>query len=458
MLDYLKKSPRKSSNLQMLYQFRDTLQANLLSVPADVTSMSPTLAALRKKMQEVLDAPDFTWAAAYQAEKILAHIRPKESLEIEITKQISALAKVDQPAAALFTKELEKLTDAAASADLTSPQDDTDTTAGKAAAEAAAAAPAPAPKKPKNKEEPEKEDPSETPPAQAPPKKETDPKTASAGKSNSQAQIGERTSTLALRHLLERVLNDVHWKYSQRYFNRLIVDRFSIFVFITGALLALLFFGTLFATGVIEKDSPMFMDWSFAGFFLAVVAGLLGASFSVLNRDRAQLEGSSIEETLLQTGLPNVYLRIGIGGISAAILYFFFNAGLLDGLLFPNLEALGFATLSEVSPPKVDVAEAFKVIAAMEVDSNSPLKSLVADAGNSNVSPQLIETVTKAISETQPNQPNPLGTLVPNADLSKLLVWSFIAGFFQQFVPNALNRAKDATDKPGADKPDAGGA
>jgi hypothetical protein len=267
------------------------------------------------------------------------------------------------------------------------------------------------------------------------------------------ARYAENANTLALRHLLERVLNDVHWKYSQRYFNRRIVDRFSIFVFVTGFLLALLFFGTLIGIGLIERDSPMFMDWSFAGFFLAVVAGLLGASFSVLTRDRAQIEGSSIEETLLQTGLPSVYLRIGIGGISAAILYFFFNAGLLDGALLPNLEALGFAALSDASPIEVDVAEAFKEIAKMEVGSDSGLANLINDAKNTELSPKLVETVSHAISHTLPEQPNPLGTLVPNADLSKLLVWSFVAGFFQQFVPNALNRVKDGAEKSDTNSP-----
>ncbi len=388
MFSYFTNSPRKNSNLQMLYQFRDTLQANLLSVPADEAEISPTMAALRKKTQQVLDAATFTWAAAYQAEKMLAHIRPKESLTIEITKQISALAKLDPKAADLFSQELKALTGQTA----------THEDAQSDSAVPAAIAPNP-----------------ETPPEQSAPKpteKDTHPQTdqnipakskppqagattaGAADEITGQHSPEESPNTLALRHLLERVLNDVHWKYSQRYYTRLIVDRYSMFVFFTGAFLALLFFGTLLVIGYLDKDTPDFLNWSFSGFFLVVVAGLLGASFSVLNRDRSVIEGKSIEETMLQTGFSNVFLRIGIGGISAAILYFFFNAGLLNGTLLPNLEAIGFAPLSST------------------------------------------DTNTK-----------PLGILVPNANLSKLLVWSFIAGFFQQFVPNALDRVKQEQEK-----------
>jgi hypothetical protein len=153
MFEYFNKSPRKTSNLQMLCQFRDTMQANLLSVPQDAIAQSPTMEALFKKTQQVLDAKDFTWAAAYQAEKMLAHIRPKESLKIEITKQISALEKVDPTAAALFTKELEDLAEPAASEDQAAPLAQDQDAAGADTAPAPASPPAPADQKPENDDE-----------------------------------------------------------------------------------------------------------------------------------------------------------------------------------------------------------------------------------------------------------------------------------------------------------------
>ncbi|WP_122074886.1 hypothetical protein [Pseudophaeobacter sp. EL27] len=389
MFSYFTNSPRKNSNLQMLYQFRDTLQANLLSVPADDAVISPTMAALRNKTQQILDAATFTWAAAYQAEKMLAHIRPKESLTIEITKQISALAKLDLKAADLFSEELKALTGQARPKK--GAQSDPAVPPAKASTpETQPEQPAP---KPNEKEAPPKN--KQTIPAKSKPLQADAATAGAAVETPSQNDSEESPDILALRHLLERVLNDVHWKYSQRYYIRLIVDRYSMFVFFTGAFLALLFFGTLLLIGYMDKGTPDVLNWSFSGFFLVVVAGLLGASFSVLNRDRSVIEGKSIEETMLQTGFANVFLRIGIGGISAAILYFFFNAGLLTGTLLPNLETIGFTPLSNT------------------------------------------DTNTK-----------PLGILVPNADLSKLLVWSFIAGFFQQFVPNALDRVKQGQEKP----------
>lgn len=449
MIDYFRNSPRKNSNLQMLYQFRDTLQANLLSVPADDAAMPQTMATLRKKNQEVLDAKPFTWAAAYQAEKMLAHIRPKESLEIEIKKQISALEKVDPTAAALFTKEFKAL-EAGAATDTQSPPSPP---AAESNSEQPKAQDEVAPQSPAAGTKPAEEASASPVPPNSPPAKAQGPVGVGgqAPKSPpSQAMPYDPPNTLALRHLLERVLNDVHWKYSQRYFNRRIIDRYSLFVFLSGSVLAVLFFGTLLGIGILNAMVPETLNWSFSGYFLAVVAGLLGASFSVFNRDRSLIQGNSIEETMLQTGLANVYLRIGIGGISAAILYFFFNAGLLNGTLLPNLEALGFTPLSPSGVTKAEIADAFKTIAAMDATQNSALKDLIASAKDSQASPELVETLTKAIQDAQPvqqgNSTRPMGIMVPNAELCKLLVWSFVAGFFEQFVPNALKRVEQSAE------------
>ncbi len=449
MIDYFKNSPRKNSNLQMLYQFRDTLQANLLSVPADDPAMPQTMASLREKTQEVLDAKPFTWAAAYQAEKMLAHIRPKESLAIEIKKQISALEKVDPAAAALFNQEFKTLETGAtteAQAPPSPPATEPNTAQPEGQDEATPPSPAAATK-------PAQEASASPEPPQSPPAK-TKGTPGVGGETPksppSQAKPYETPNILAMRHLLERVLNDVHWKYSQRYFNRRIIDRYSLFVFLSGSVLAVLFFGTLLGIGIVNTTAPEILNWSFSGYFLAVVAGLLGASFSVFNRDRSLIQGHSIEETMLQTGLANVYLRIGIGGISAAILYFFFNAGLLNGTLLPNLEALGFTPLNPSGVTKAEIADAFKTIAAMDAAQNSALKDLIATAKDSQATPKLVETLTQAIRDAQPvhqgNNTSPMGIMVPNAELCKLLVWSFVAGFFEQFVPNALKRVEQSAE------------
>lgn len=125
-----------------------------------------------------------------------------------------------------------------------------------------------------------------------------------------------------------------------------------------------------------------------AGLWLALFTGLLGASFSMIAMAQRRLKNISLEELQLQSKWEFLLLRLGFGSGAAVILYFGFQAGLVSGALFPDLTQIG-------------------------VLENAP-KSGVA-----------------------------WGTWVPNASLAALMVWSFVAGFSENFVPNFLRKVDD---------------
>lgn len=148
----------------------------------------------------------------------------------------------------------------------------------------------------------------------------------------------------------------------------------------------------------VHFDSWPLVQSSFSGFTLTLCAGIMGASFSTLTGQGAIVATTDITEVRTATGYQMIFLRLGVGVGAAAVLYFFFEAGLLEGQLFPRLNGIGFQRVAAVGAPGV-LAE------------------------NANY-----------------------GTSVPNADLSKLVVWSFLAGFSEKLVPKLLNRVKTAGD------------
>jgi len=149
----------------------------------------------------------------------------------------------------------------------------------------------------------------------------------------------------------------------------------------------------------VHFDSWPLTRASFSGFTLTLCAGIMGASFSTLTGQGAIVATTDITEVRTATGYQMIFLRLGVGVGAAAVLYFFFESGLLEGQLFPRLERIGFQRVEAVGGPGV-LAE------------------------NANY-----------------------GTSVPNADLSKLVVWSFLAGFSEKLVPTLLNRVKASDDK-----------
>ncbi len=129
------------------------------------------------------------------------------------------------------------------------------------------------------------------------------------------------------------------------------------------------------------------------GLMVAMTTGLFGATFFMLIQLQQRISEGGLTDARDMWTWPMLLLRCIVGVGAAAILYFFFNSGLLEGSLWPRLEYLSFQV----------------VRLADDVSKADP-----------------------AIARTTE------GMFVPNREWALLIVWSFIAGYSQTLVPNLL--------------------
>ncbi|MEM8754356.1 MAG: hypothetical protein AAGF90_15370 [Pseudomonadota bacterium] len=186
------------------------------------------------------------------------------------------------------------------------------------------------------------------------------------------------------RALLLRVLDDLQWRYSQRYHLRRICQLYMLRMFFVFSVIAICFAAALFTYRYLAAEG---LTGGFTAYPLALSAGLLGAAFSMLTGRQEVLAIGSIEAMRSATHLSMVLLRLGVGGGAAAIFYFLFDSGFFDTQLFPDTKGMGFEPIGEAS------AEA---------------------------------------------------PMVPNAELRLRIVWSFLAGFSEKLVPAILASKQEA--------------
>jgi len=155
----------------------------------------------------------------------------------------------------------------------------------------------------------------------------------------------------------------------------------SLFWFGVGAIVLMVV--VLVAHSMAGSESwPIFR--AYAGLLVGMSAGLFGAAFSMLTQSQRRASQGTLEDVDVAVEWHTLVIRGAFGIGAATILYFFFESGLLEGSLWPNLERLG----------------------AQEVGQSKVLK-------------------------------------VPNRDLSLLVIWCFIAGFSENFVPSVLVRTEN---------------
>ena len=131
---------------------------------------------------------------------------------------------------------------------------------------------------------------------------------------------------------------------------------------------------------------------NYSGVVIGLASGFFGATFFMLVQLSSRLTGGSSEDAREMWTWTFLVLRslVGIGG--ALIIYFFFESGLLEGSIWPDLTLLNFVMLKECCEDGVQWR-------------------------------------------------------VPNKDLSLLVIWSFLAGYSQTLVPSILVKTEAKAGK-----------
>jgi hypothetical protein len=291
---------------------------------------------------------------------------------------------------------------------------------------------------------------------------------------------GDATADARVAGILVSATRATQWKNTQRWIIRTLGTQYA--VRLRTAFLCALLFGLILV--VLDAHfGPQMQSAALSGLGFAAAAGLLGASFSAMVNQGRLAELENIEEAHAATSPQMIALRLGVGVAAALIVYFFFESGLVEGALFPDLQQIGFGRVTplgnELDPLRanaqaLDAAtdELVKTIASAN-ERIAGLISTIPDAGamaqkaaeiqDAAVVPanaaagvagvpselldklqvtganltQVSDEIT-ALRDEWSREGRPLGALTPNPDLSKLVVWCFAAGFTQTLVPSML--------------------
>jgi hypothetical protein len=201
-----------------------------------------------------------------------------------------------------------------------------------------------------------------------------------------------------IRNLLQDVLEWHHWS-SQRIFclrpmqksatNRIVSAEVLAFIFVVAP------FAYIYLTEYISGRPPNFEYWSGLPFYLALTAGLFGAFFSRMQWLQSNGDSLSLSQVREAMDWRSIRLRGAVGMGGALIVYFFLQSGMVNGSLFPNFDDFG-----------VHVGW-------------TGMKEVLKDG-------QLAPAFSVHLFQ-------------PSPALALLVVWSFIAGFSERFVPGILS-------------------
>lgn len=220
--------------------------------------------------------------------------------------------------------------------------------------------------------------------------------------------------------------------------------------------------------------------------FVVMVAGAMGGFVSSLQRIQTpSSEGSSIYNlSLLFTGSYSVFISPLSGAIFAILLYLMFTGGILEGRFFPKMYT-PVATLVAAPSPSLTAAIVSQSSATVPspdaspatINNNLPRVSYPTKVAAPTVSLTVTPSATPSpilspspspiaspspaakASPSSPASPSPAPTPEPQpnqsirigefltksgpaggADYAMLIIWCFIAGFAERFVPDALDR------------------
>ncbi|MER9227070.1 hypothetical protein NKI39_15800 [Mesorhizobium sp. M0664] len=162
------------------------------------------------------------------------------------------------------------------------------------------------------------------------------------------------------------------------------------------------FYGSSIPPNDIAKGHTLFSSSPVFGLGMVSAFGILGAYFSRVMRFQMNIQTFGFEDVVTEYQPRMLYVRLLYGMVGAFVLYFLLRSGIIGGTAFPDLE-------------KISVGE-----------------HVVWHANPTGVSAAHDGTM----------DPSGLTILNPTADLAKLLVWSFLAGFSERLVPDTLDRTE----------------
>lgn len=152
---------------------------------------------------------------------------------------------------------------------------------------------------------------------------------------------------------------------------------------LAGFLIIVVFFLLVLFAPVLPRVKEYGVPYGqYPGLILAMISGAFGSSFSMLVKTQQRGSEGTLEDIRTAGNWKTLLIRSAFGLGAASILYFFFNSGLLEGSLWPELD---------------------------KIDFSSP---------------------------------------IPSRSMCLLVLWSFIAGFSENFVPNILVKTEQRSNKP----------
>lgn len=235
-------------------------------------------------------------------------------------------------------------------------------------------------------------------------------------------------------------------------------------VMITIGILAIIVLAALISLGLVKSFTSANLKETFdlTGVFGVTVvsvacAGIVGGCVSMLQRiQSAPTEGDALFNlAALTNGWIGLSLSPLYGAIFATVLFILFAAGILKGSVFPTIEtAEADATVEHrEAPPVTNPSSKPSPTATLPPAALTTLPA----SGSPTATPTATPTSTPSPSPSASPSPQQTGVLrardflqrtgpKDGASFALLMIWSFIAGFAERFVPDTLNRLVAKTE------------
>lgn len=175
--------------------------------------------------------------------------------------------------------------------------------------------------------------------------------------------------------------------------------------------------------------------------FVVVVSGAMGGFVSALQRIQSPpTEGDSLYNlSLLFHGSYSVFVAPISGAIFAIVLYLLFTSGTLSGSFFPTIYTPTGRFTSGIERTSSNQAASPTPTPVQDTTSASNTQK---DGSSGTPKPTPTPPAPKPVPEQGINVFDFLARSGPGSgkDYALLIVWCFIAGFAERFVPDALDR------------------